>query len=55
MSLQPGTLVLAFTPLAAPKQAAEVTFTAPAPGKYPYICTFPGHYLLMKGVLTVTL
>ena len=51
----PGPDVLAFTPLAAPKQAAEVTFTAPAPGKYPYVCTFPGHYLLMKGVLTVTL
>lgn len=51
----PGADVLAFTTLAAPKQTAEVTFTAPPPGKYPYICTFPGHYLLMKGVLTVTL
>lgn len=43
-----------FTPLAQPGKTTEVTFTAPAPGKYPYICTFPGHYMMMKGVLTVT-
>jgi azurin len=46
--------VLAFTPLAAPGKTAEVTFTAPAAGKYPYICTVPGHYMTMKGVLMVT-
>ncbi len=29
-------------------------FTAPAaPGKYPYICTFPGHWLVMKGEMIV--
>jgi azurin len=50
----PSPDVLAYTPLAGPKQTVEVTFTAPAPGKYPYICTFPGHYMTMKGVLTVT-
>ena len=50
----PSDDVLAFTPLAAPQKTAEVTFTAPAPGDYPYICTFPGHYVVMKGVLTVT-
>jgi azurin len=33
---------------------ADVTFTAPAKGTYPYICTFPGHYQTMKGVMTVT-
>lgn len=49
-----GPDVLATTPMAAPKTTTEVTFTAPAPGKYPYICTFPGHYMLMKGELTVT-
>jgi azurin len=42
------------TPLAKPGQTSEVTFTAPEPGTYPYICTVPGHYLMMKGVLTVT-
>ena len=24
-----------------------------APGAYPYICTFPGHWRIMQGVLTV--
>jgi len=24
------------------------------PGEYPYVCTFPGHYIAMKGVLTIT-
>ncbi len=46
--------VLANTPLAKPGETTEVTFTAPDAGKYPYICTFPGHYMMMKGVLTVT-
>jgi uncharacterized protein len=23
------------------------------PGAYPYLCTFPGHWILMKGILTV--
>ncbi len=46
--------IMANTPLAKPGETVEVTFTAPEPGKYPYICTVPGHYLMMKGVLTVT-
>jgi azurin len=46
--------MLAHTVQAKPSETAEVTFTAPDPGKYPYICTTPGHYLTMKGVLTVT-
>lgn len=45
---------LAHTPLIKPGESGEVTFTAPDPGDYPYICTFPGHYMMMKGVLTVT-
>jgi azurin len=46
--------MIVHTPLAKPGESTEVTFTAPDPGKYPYICTVPGHYMLMKGVLTVT-
>lgn len=47
--------LLASTPLAPPGKTTETTFKAPKkPGTYPYICTFPGHYLMMKGVLTVT-
>jgi azurin len=45
---------LVHTPMAKPGESTEVTFTAPEPGTYPYICTVPGHYMLMKGVLTVT-
>jgi cytochrome c oxidase subunit II len=36
-------------------QSDTIEFTAPAePGDYPYICTFPGHWRLMNGVLKVT-
>jgi azurin len=45
--------VVAFTKVIGPKQTADVTFAAPAPGEYPFICSFPGHYMLMKGTLTV--
>lgn len=41
--------------LVQPGQSGSVEFTAPAePGDYPYACTFPGHWLLMRGVLKVT-
>lgn len=46
--------MLVHTPMAKPGESSEVTFTAPDPGTYPYICTVPGHYMMMKGVLTVT-
>jgi azurin len=46
--------VLAHTPQVKPGQTGEVTFTAPDPGNYPYLCTNPGHAQSMKGVLTVT-
>lgn len=35
-------------------EAQTLRFHAPhAPGRYPYICSFPGHYLVMKGVMIV--
>ncbi|MGA2449004.1 MAG: plastocyanin/azurin family copper-binding protein [Polyangiaceae bacterium] len=46
--------VLVHSPMAKPGESVETTFVAPEPGKYPYICTVPGHYMMMKGVLTVT-
>ena len=49
-----GPDMIAYTKLAQPGSTGDVTFKAPAPGKYPYICTYPGHYVMMKGVLTVT-
>ncbi|OYV05856.1 MAG: hypothetical protein CFE26_09385 [Verrucomicrobiales bacterium VVV1] len=46
--------VLHATPLVAPNGKAELIFDAPdEPGDYPYICTFPGHWRVMKGVLIV--
>jgi uncharacterized protein len=36
------------------KQSAVLEFTAPTePGDYPFICTFPGHWVTMRGVLKV--
>ena len=47
--------VLHATPLVAPNGKAELTFDAPnEPGAYPYICTFPGHWMIMWGKLVVT-
>ena len=45
--------ILAHTPLSAPGQTVEVTFTAPAAGDYPYLCTFAGHYAMMRGTMHV--
>jgi azurin len=45
--------VIANIPVLGPKKSGEVTFKAPAPGEYTFICSFPGHYMLMKGTLTV--
>lgn len=46
--------VLAHTPLAAPGETVEVTFTAPTePGDYTFVCTFPGHYVTMRGTMHV--
>jgi putative membrane-bound dehydrogenase-like protein len=46
--------VLFATPLVDPGQTITVRFRAPdQPGQYPYVCTFPGHWRLMNGVLNV--
>ena len=46
--------VLASTQVVLPGKKTTLTFTAPEkPGEYPYVCTFPGHGFLMKGVLFV--
>lgn len=47
--------VLYHTSLLKPGSSESIYFTAPEkPGKYPYVCTFPGHYQTMQGVMTVT-
>jgi azurin len=46
--------VLAYTPLVNPGEAFELVFTAPSkPGRYPIICTFPGHWRIMQSTLIV--
>ena len=34
-------------------ETEKISFTAPEPGDYPYVCTFPGHAILMRGVMKV--
>jgi putative heme-binding domain-containing protein len=46
--------VLAYTDIVAPKQEFTAYFRAPeAPGRYPFLCTFPGHWMVMNGQLIV--
>jgi len=47
--------VIARTGMAGPGETVQVSFTVPTrPGRYPYICTFAGHYQAgMKGTLIV--
>ena len=46
--------VLAATKLVNPGEAYTLEFTAPTkPGDYPFICTFPGHWRIMQGVMRV--
>ena len=47
--------VIAKTPFAGPGETVQVVFTVPSkPGKYPFLCTFAGHYQAgMKGLLVV--
>ncbi|MEJ7768631.1 MAG: plastocyanin/azurin family copper-binding protein [Chitinophagaceae bacterium] len=46
--------VLHHTLLLQPGQSDTIFITVPdKPGDYEYVCTYPGHYLIMKGVLNV--
>ena len=49
-----GDETIVYTKLIGGGESDTITFTAPEKGSYTYICTFPGHYGLMKGVLTVS-
>jgi azurin len=44
--------VLAHTKLVQPGQKETIEFVLPTPGAYPYMCTFPGHSIMMNGVIT---
>ena len=46
--------VLFATKMIGPQELYTLTFTAPAtPGKYPFACTFPGHWRMMNGIMVV--
>ena len=46
--------ILWHTKLLMPNTGETLRFTAPSsPGDYPYLCTFPGHWVIMRGVMHV--
>jgi azurin len=47
-------MVIAATPLCAKGATVSVEFIAPAPGRYPFVCSVPGHGATMHGILSVT-
>lgn len=50
-------LILHATPMIGPNRSAKVSvlrFKAPdEPGIYPFVCTFPGHWVVMNGIMVV--
>ena len=49
-----GAQVIAHTKMLGGGQSDVITFEAPQPGVYDYICSFPGHSGMMRGTLTIT-
>lgn len=48
--------VICFTDIIEPGSEFAIYFKAPEkPGRYPYLCTFPGHWMVMNGILEVGL
>ena len=46
--------IIIATPMIQSGGSFELTFVVPdEPGDYPFLCTFPGHWRIMNGVLTV--
>jgi putative heme-binding domain-containing protein len=46
--------VLVWTDIVSPKSNQTIWFRAPSePGRYPFLCTFPGHWPVMNGVMIV--
>ena len=43
--------VVAKTKILGPKEEETIVFKVPPAGDYPFLCTFPGHFGVMKGVL----
>jgi len=46
--------VLAYTDVVPPGSKFTISFNAPKePGRYPFLCTFPGHWMVMNGEMIV--
>ena len=46
--------VLCYTDIVNPGQSQTIFFEAPVKaGRYPFLCTFPGHWMIMNGELIV--
>ena len=48
-----GTDFIAHTGLIGGGESSSVTFDAPAAGTYDFLCSFPGHYGIMRGKFIV--
>ncbi|HEV3236679.1 MAG TPA: plastocyanin/azurin family copper-binding protein, partial [Gemmataceae bacterium] len=49
-----STDVLVYTDVVAPGGKGAIHFRAPSEkGRYPFLCTFPGHWMVMNGVMIV--
>lgn len=48
-----NTAVIAHTKMIGGGESATVEFTAPEAGTYEFICSFPGHWSMMRGTLIV--
>lgn len=45
--------VIAATKLLGPGESETISFTAPEPGDYQFVCSFPGHFTMMRGIMVV--
>ena len=46
-------LIVVHTEMLGGGEDTSITFTAPEPGIYPYLCSFPGHFGMMNGKFIV--
>ena len=49
-----GDEVIAYTKIIGGGESTSVTFDAPEPGTYQFLCTFPGHFAMMQGTFIVS-
>jgi azurin len=54
MGVPPKTAdVIAASEIAGPGKTVTVEFATPPAGEYEFVCTFPGHFAMMKGAFIV--